>query len=338
MNLQQIGEFGFIDRIQKRFSTPDTVPLGIGDDVAAVLPSPRKLTLLTTDTLQEAVHFDRSLSSFFQVGYKSVSVNISDIAAMGGEARYFLISLGLTDRMELADLDKLYRGIAKASREAGIFLVGGNTCRSEKHFFISITLLGEIAKKEMILRSGAKVGDALYVTGTLGDASAGLALLKKKENRRTFSRLIGRYQSPQARFCEGRFLAKKGIPSAMIDISDGLTADLVRLMRQSRVGAELRLDHIPLSKSLVRYTSQCGRDPLQFALNGGEDYELLFSVPEKKVRRLEGCVKNGLIQAVRIGTIVPIKTGLVIKNSDESRTKIEPKGYDHFKRRKVDPS
>ncbi|MFQ5597861.1 MAG: thiamine-phosphate kinase [Nitrospiria bacterium] len=330
MNLQQAGEFNFIKRVQKRFPPTKGIPLGMGDDAAAVSSPAGKLTLLTTDTLVEHVHFERSFSSFAHIGYKALAVNLSDIAAMGGTPRYFLVSLGVSGQTEMSDMDQLYRGIAKGAKEAGVDLVGGNTALSENHFFLTITLVGEVSKNEVLCRSGANEGDALFVTGVLGDAAAGLSLLENKQPGAD-SKLTGRYRRPRARVSEGRLLAKARIPSAMIDISDGLTADLAHLTKQSNVGAEIGVAAIPISRSLRRYSLQTGCDPLKFALYGGEDYELLFSVPPHKISKLKKYVQNGLIQAVQIGTIVSHKKGLVLRQAGGGAQKIKPSGYDHFR-------
>ncbi len=331
MGLQGIGEFGFIEQIQKRFSHPnDLVLLGIGDDAAAFIPTPQTFSLLTTDTLVEETHFRRAYSSFEQIGYKAVAVNLSDIASMGGVPRFFLTSLGLTDDIEATDLNKLYRGIAKGSKEAKIELIGGNTVRSEGFFFITITLMGEVSREEMIRRSGAKPGDLLYVTGTLGDADAGLNLLKSGGEGKNYTKLINRHHLPKARFREGRTLGKEGIPSAMIDLSDGLVGDLKHLMTQSRVGAELMLKQIPISPSLRRYTTQKNTDPVKHALFGGEDYELLFSVPPERLEKLEALKERRLIQATRIGTILAKREGLVLREKNGSIRKLDHKGYQHF--------
>ncbi len=332
MNLRQLGEFGLIDRIQKRFPPPASTVLGIGDDAAAILPSHKQHLLLTTDTLVEGVHFDPAFSTFQEVGYKSVMVNVSDIAAMGGTPRYILISLGLTDRQTVEAIDQLYKGIEKGGREAGLDLVGGNIAFSTGPFFISPTLVGEVPKKEMLTRSGAREGDALYVTGTLGDAAAGLALLKKGIETRSFARLVRRYRAPQARWREGGLLARARIPSAMIDLSDGLSSDLGHLMKQSGLGAEIDAAQIPLSDPLRRAALQMGIDPIEYAVNGGEDYELLFSVPKSRTQKLQKMIENGLIAAHRIGTMAPRRTGLtLIDSSGRSRT-IAPGGWDHLKR------
>ncbi|MDC4224154.1 MAG: thiamine-phosphate kinase [Candidatus Manganitrophus sp.] len=298
-------------------------------------PSKKRHLLLTTDTLIEGVHFDPVFSTFQEVGYKSVMVNVSDIAAMGGAPRYILISLGLTDRQTVEAIDQLYRGIEKGSREAGLDLIGGNIAFSTGSFFISPTLVGDVSKKEMLTRSGAREGDALYVTGTLGDAAAGLALLKKGIKTPPFAPLVRRYRAPQARWREGRLLGKGRIASAMIDLSDGLSSDLGHLMRRSGLGAEIESERIPLSAPLKRAALQMGADPLEYALNGGEDYELLFSVPKRKIKRLEAFIEEGLIAARRIGRMTPPGTGLkLIDSSGRSRT-IDPGGWDHLKKGKT---
>ncbi|MBI3803774.1 MAG: thiamine-phosphate kinase [Nitrospirae bacterium] len=333
MDLRQLGEFGLIDRIQKWFPPPAaTVPLGIGDDAAAIRTDPRQYLLLTTDSQIEGVHFDLSFSSLQQVGYKSVMVNVSDIAAMGGTPRYLLISLGLTDRQSVREVDQLYRGIRKASREAGLDLLGGNIAATPGPFFLSPTLVGEVPKKEMVTRSGAREGDAIYVTGTLGEAAAGLALLKKGIEERRFTRLLGRHRTPQARWKEGRLLAQERIASAMIDLSDGLAADLRHLTDQSGVGAELEAHLLPLSARLKEVALQLGADPLEYGLAGGEDYELLFSVPIRKIKRLEALINGGLIQARRIGWTRSRRLGLKLKDSQGRTRPLAAGGWDHLRR------
>lgn len=332
MDLRQLGEFGLIDRIQKRFPPPASTVLGIGDDAAAILPSKKQHLLLTTDTLIEEVHFNPAFSTFQEVGYKSVMVNVSDIAAMGGTPRYILISLGLTGRQTVEAIDQLYKGIERASRETGLDLIGGNIAFSTGPFFISPTVVGEIPKKEMVTRAGAGEGDHLYVTGTLGDAAAGLALLKKGIDTKPFARLVRRYRAPKARWREGRLLAKARIPSAMIDLSDGLSSDLGHLMERSRLGAEIDAARIPLSAPLRRAALQIGVDSIEYALNGGEDYELLFSVPDRKLRKLEQMIKNRLISAYRIGKMAPRRTGLMLIDPSGRRRPIAPGGWDHLKK------
>lgn len=328
--MAKTGEFDFIAQIQKDFSSPhDFVSLGIGDDAAAFTASRGCLSLLTTDTLIENTHFSSAYSSFEEVGMKAVAVNLSDIAAMGGCPRSFLISLGVPAHVGLSDLKQLYRGIAKACLPSDLALIGGNTTRTSGPFFIALTLHGEVLKKQMIRRSGAKPGDALYVTGTLGDAAAGLECLQAGEIKGN-RRLIQAHKIPQARTTEGQVIAKAGIASAMIDISDGLSADLNHLMMQSRVGAELTLAQIPLSPALKRYSRQNKKSALDFALFGGEDYELLFTVPPKREKNVSQLIESGLIQVTQIGRILSKKEGLLGREPSGDRRKITARGFDHF--------
>lgn len=334
--LAKIGEFGLIKNIQKKWggTRAGVLRLGIGDDAAVLHPSPGKSLLLTTDILIEGVHCDFSFSTFFEIGYKALSVNVSDIAAMGGRPHFFLVSLGLSGQESVADVNQLYRGMARAGREMNLRLIGGNTARAGALFFVSITLLGEAGKKEVITRSGGRAGDFLYVTGALGDAAAGLEILKRGERGHRFRSLVEKQTMPKARWKEGRLLAQKQIPSAMIDLSDGLSSDLVHLADQSDLGAELQLEKIPISRALKRYAKERGADPMSYALHGGEDYELLFSVPEKKREKLERLIQKGDIAARSIGRLVEKGAGLLIKDREGQIRSLIPGGYDHLRRKR----
>jgi thiamine-monophosphate kinase len=330
-----MGETGMIRNIQRIMPKPSSrTVIGIGDDAAAIRPTPGTCLLITTDSLIEQVHFDLAFSSYFQLGRKALAVNLSDIAAMGGTPRAFLVSLGLTERQSPQNITQLYRGMRKEGES--LDLIGGNITCSTGPFSIGITLLGEAAPKEIVTRGGASVGDALYVTGTLGDAAAGLSILKSPSPPRLrikggggFRRLIQRHQTPSPRVQEGRLLAN--IASAMIDLSDGLSSDLHHLATQSGVGAVLELSHLPASNALKRYALQAGTDPIEYILHGGEDYELLFSVPERKVSRLEQLIREGCLCATRIGTIVHRRLGIIGRNTEGKRQIIRPRGYDHLK-------
>jgi thiamine-monophosphate kinase len=336
-----IGEFDLIRRIQKNANllcpNDPAVLLGIGDDSAATLSSRGNALLTTTDMLLEKTHFDLAFSSFFQIGYKALSVNLSDIAAMGGTPRFYLVSLGLTGKESVRDIDALYRGMNEASHELSIslqspcHLIGGNTARSHAGLSISITLLGEVPKKEMVTRSTATPGDFIYVTGTLGDASAGLELLKKNLRKGGFRALPHKHLMPKARVQEGRLLAKKKIPSAMIDLSDGLSSDLLHITDQSGVGAQLACATFPISETLKRYAKTMGTNWYDYALHGGEEYELLFCVPEKNRDRLEKLIHHKAIDARCIGKILPKKHGVLVTGIDGDVYKLKPSGYDHFR-------
>ncbi len=338
----EIGEFDLIRRIKKNAEsaclTDPSVLLGIGDDAAAILPSPGNVLLVTTDILLEKTHFDLAYASFFNIGYKALSVNLSDIAAMGGTPRFYLVSLGLTGKESVRDIDWIYCGMKASGDETGIRLIGGNTAHSQAGLLISITLLGEVPKKghdpcgEMVTRSGARVGDSIYVTGTLGDSAAGLETLKKRMRKGSFRALPSKHLMPKARWREGRLLAKHQIPSAMIDLSDGLSSDLAHIANQSGVGAHLVCKDIPLSVTLKRYAKSVGSNPYDYALHGGEEYELLFCVPEENREKLERLILNEAIEARCIGKIIPKRNGLLVKGIDGTTYKLKPLGYDHFKK------
>ncbi len=329
---KKMSEFGFIEQIQRQFKhTQPGSLLGIGDDAAAVLPKRGTATLLTTDTLIEGVHFNRAFSTFEQVGQKAVAVNVSDIAAMGGTPRAMLVSLGVPEITDTHDLKKLYRGISKSCKKINIDLIGGNTARTTGPFFIAVTLYGEVMKKKMVRRDGAKAGDVLYVTGFPGEAAAGLELLKQTGDRRRFSRLVRRHQVPEARWEAGQILARENLVSAMIDLSDGLAADLNHILMQSQVGAMLEEAAFPISPALRRFTKTLKKDILKLVLYGGDDYELLFSVPLAKEKKLLNCLAENQIQATRIGEILPKKQGLLLKGVSGRQGRISPLGFDHFR-------
>lgn len=304
--------------------------LGIGDDAAAIRPASDRPLLLTTDSLVEGVHFDLALCSYSDLGQKAVAVNASDIAAMGGRPTHLLVSLGLTPRQGSREVAALYRGMRLQATGVGtgVELIGGNLSASPTTFWVSITMLGEVGQGTMLTRSGAKAGDRLYVTGTLGDAAAGLFLLKREQGR-GYPSLVRRWRTPEARLVEGQILATEGIASAMMDISDGLSTDLLRLAERSGVGVELEVAQIPLSPTLRRFTRQTKTDPYRYALHGGEDYELLFAVPEDRQKRMETLIRRKKITATPIGRCLNKKRGCMARIGDDL-SPLLPQGYDHF--------
>ncbi len=319
MLLSETGEFGLIKKLRTRCSgNPKDVPVGIGDDAAAVRIK-KDTAIVTSDMLIEGVHFDLAFTTFFQLGYKFLAVNASDIFAMGGKPEYFLVSLGIPGSFNTTHIEKLYEGLIKISNKHGISIVGGDTCRSKSGLVLSGTLIGTASK--IIKRSGAKAGDGIYVTGTLGDSAMGLQLLKKR-NRKAIkfssaspaSRLMKKHLMP-----EPVPLKKTSGVTSMLDISDGLLIDLNHICEESKVGAVIYKDKIPVSRELVKTAKKAGLDPLQFSLKGGEDYELLFTASPKHKTN-----------AYRIGEI--IKKGRYIEDKNGKRTAFKAEGYEHFKR------
>src|SRR5579863_750820 len=334
MKVSSLGEFGLIARIRKRDTSrrfqSRSVILGIGDDAAVFRPTPGFDLLLTTDLLLEGVHFPRAGVSLRDIGYKAIAVNVSDIAAMGGIPRAYLVSLALPGDFPVRDLEQLYAGMRSGARESEIALLGGNTSSSAR-LFINLTLVGEVERRRQITRAGARAGDLLLVTGTLGDSASGCDLLRHAGRRRSHSPrhsfLIRRHLRPTARWREGRLLLK--VASAMIDLSDGLSSDLTHLCDASGVGVELGASLLPISRPLRALCRLARKDPLLYALDGGEDYELLFTVPERRIERLYHLVRRGLLRVAPIGKILPKREGRGIIGP-RGRVPLRPKGYRHF--------
>lgn len=330
MRLREIGEFGLIERIRKATPKGRGVRLGIGDDAAWVEWRKNSL-LITSDLLIEGVHFDLKWTSFYSLGHKTLAVNLSDLAAMGGNPAYLILSLGIPVDFKAEDVEEFYRGIRVLASQSGVALVGGDTSASRR-FFISATLVG-YAPHGAITRGGGKVGDDLYVTGTLGDSALGLELLKEKKDgtkRDGVAYLLSRHRFPTARLKAGALLAREKLAKAMIDLSDGLLQDLGHLCRASGIGAVVWQEALPLSRA---YRSWAGRKGTLYALTGGEDYELLFCLRRRDRARLEKIKKRLGVPITRIGRCVPSKEGIKVINRKGEPLSISVTGYDHFKNR-----
>lgn len=315
MRLSELGEFNLIGRLRSSLiSTSSEVLMGIGDDAAAIKVS-GNIILITSDMLLEGVHFDLSFTTFYQLGCKALAVNLSDIFAMGGKPRYFLIDIGIPESYTLKDVDELYAGIKSLARKFAIDVVGGDTCASKHGLVLSGTLIGETER--IITRSGAKPKDGIFVAGTLGDSAMGLMLLKKLGRRISINEsersLIMRHLMP-----EPRTLKETHKITSMIDISDGLLIDLTHICDESNVGARIYVDKIPLSRALTSTAKKLGMNPMDFALRGGEDYVMLFTAPPD--------IKT---KAFRIGEIIP--KGRFLVDVSGRKRHFKPEGYEHFK-------
>jgi thiamine-monophosphate kinase len=309
--VKPIGEFDLIARLSAHLPTSSRTILGVGDDCAVVAPT-RNPQLITIDSMIEGVHFRRNWSSPEALGARALTVNLSDVAAMGGVPTFCVINLAVSPGLEYQFFDRLYDGLRAAAREAKVDIVGGNITRGEQ-LAITVALIGE-TRGGVMRRDQARVGDAIYVTGTVGDAGAGLRLLEGSLKARGWARefLIGRLLAPSARLAAGLKLARLRPPPAAIDISDGLWQDLGHILAASRVGAEIDAEAVPLSPA---YRAVVGSAP-GLALSGGDDYELLFctSAPVSAAalaRRLR-------VSVTRIGTIVK-RRGARLLNGEVSR-------------------
>jgi thiamine-monophosphate kinase len=345
MKLSDLGEFGLIEKIRKSsVRSSSSVLIGIGDDAAALKLSAAAVLLATTDLLLEGVHFDLRYTDFYSLGWKSAAVNLSDIAAMGGVPRHCLTSLGLPPSVSVEQVSDYYRGLNALLRAHRTVLAGGDTCASRQGMTASVVMLGETKKKQLITRSGARQGDRIFVTGSLGDSAAGLELLKAgfrvrgpgarrksiksaiRTSQSAIRNLIRRHLRPVPRVEWGRTLALSNCANAMIDISDGLSSDLSHVCEQSRVGAVVHAEKIPLSPSLRSTESRLDAPALHYALSGGEDYELLFTVPPAKMKKLLSLD----IVATEIGVITGDPELLITREGTVKP--LRPTGYNHFAR------
>ncbi|HEY6011156.1 MAG TPA: thiamine-phosphate kinase, partial [Nitrospirota bacterium] len=310
-----------------------TGTIGIGDDAAVIRVSPDKRLLVTTDLLIEGVHFDLTYTDFYSLGWKSAAVNLSDIAAMGGIPRYCLTAIGISPSISVEQIADFYRGFNALLKKYSTALVGGDTCSSRKGFLVSVTALGEAEPLRLITRDNARPGDRVFVTGTLGDSAAGLEILKSRvkgqgaRGKGVAKQLRDRHLRPMPRMEWGRKIARSGCANAMIDISDGLSSDLGHICEQSGVGAKIRLGDIPISRSLKLSAEQLKKPLLHYALSGGEDYELLFTVPEARLKRFVSLK----IPATEIGMITRGRK-LLMGDTEGSKKPLQPEGYDHFAR------
>jgi len=298
MGLKEIGEFGFIRRVtQGCLVRPDGVLKGIGDDAAAFRTAEGRITLLTTDLLVERVHFIRDRISGFDLGYKSLAVNLSDIAAMGGTPREAFVSIAIPEEVPLDYLDHLYDGMKSLAQAFSVNILGGDTTGSRRDLVINVAVTGEVPEAEILFRHTARTGDIVFITGPLGDSRAGLHLiLQEAAPESPMDRgLIEAHLRPRPHIREGRFLAGAGGVHAAIDVSDGLSSDLGHIAEASGLGVLLSAAKIPFSDHLPAFCKRFGFDPVDFALAGGEDYVLVCTVDParaedlaKEYRRLFG--------------------------------------------------
>lgn len=328
-----LGEFGLIDRIAAHVVGSENVVTGIGDDAAVTILSPGMQLLTSTDMLLEDVHFRRSWHDPYRLGRKSLAVSISDIAAMGGIPRWALLSLSLPAELPLDFIDAFTRGFLDMAAEHTVTLVGGDTCASRAGLVVSVTIMGEQLPARIIRRSGARAGDEIWVTGTLGDAALALALLEKGEmsvcqaGEKTY--LESRLLDPLPRRAAACVLADSGLVSAMIDVSDGLLADFGHISRMSGVGGVLHLERLPTSAAFQTVSSRFPVFPHHLALSGGEDYELAFTAPTENHEKITDLMKNCGIEVSPVG-IVTNSPDITVLTSDGTPFTAQLPGFSHF--------
>jgi thiamine-monophosphate kinase len=333
--IASLGEFGLIDHLTKNNETKNASTIvSIGDD-AAVIDNFGKQTVITTDMLVEGIHFDLMYTPLKHLGYKSVIANLSDIYAMNATPTHITLSIAFSSRFSVEALDEFYEGVYAACEKYGVDLIGGDTTSSQKGFIISITAIGEVTPDKYVKRSTAQKGDLLCVSGFLGGAFLGLTILEREKKvyaetgvqpdleNQTY--IVGRLLKPEARKDIVEFLSDMEItPTAMIDVSDGLSSEILHICKQSNVGCVLYEEKIPIHEDARQYAYKLELDPTVCALSGGEDYELLFTMAQTDYEKL---LLNEQISV--IGYMTDAEEGANIITRGGNKHSIKAQGWNH---------
>jgi len=331
-NFKSLGEFGFIDQIATH-PNPDRILCGIGDDCAVIAQSETQVRLVTTDMMVENIHFFTDTPPE-GLGHKLLAVNLSDIAAMGGTPTDAVISLAVPSDHDAGYLERLYNGLYACADRFDVALVGGDTTRSNNQLVLNISLTGVMHPNQVCYRSGAQIGDLIYVSGTLGDSAGGLGLVRDpiEMSQTDRTHLLRQFHRPEPRLLLGQTLALTGAVTAMMDVSDGVASDLRHICKRSNVSATLQAAAIPLSDPFIRYCEQTQTDPIALALSGGEDYELLFTITPNRATEIEKRVQSQELPPITcIGHITAPNQELTIAHKEGSQSPLNFKGFDHFK-------
>ncbi|WP_371380543.1 thiamine-phosphate kinase [Sporomusa aerivorans] len=335
--LNKLGEFGLIDLI-KEGTIHDTgsVVVGIGDDSAVLLPTPRQLQLLTTDMLVESVHFDLATTTPWQLGYKAIAVNLSDIAAMGGIPRHAVISVALPQSTPAEFVVNLYKGMKEICREYGVNIVGGDTVSSPQGIVINVTVAGEVEPANLVRRSGAQPGDIVAVTGWLGNSAAGLELLNVNDwEEFDFAwPLVTSHLTPQPQVKLGQLVAAAGATS-MDDISDGLASEAHEIAKASNVGIKVYAEQIPLAPELKEAAQVLRKPVLEYALYGGEDFQLVFTMESSNFAALLAAYPD--LPLAKVGEVVDASQGVSLVDKTGYAEALEARGYNHFREAEEPP-
>lgn len=333
MRLDEIGEFGLIERIKGRKAAHDQdVIIGIGDD-CAILRRGLVLEVLTTDCLVKGTHYQDEWLTMKDVGWKALAVNVSDIAAVGGTPKHALVTLFLPDELTTGDIDDLYDGLDECGNAFAVSIVGGDIVKIQGPFAISITLSGTCERDEVVLRSGARPDDIIVVTGSLGEAALGLRCLRDQVlcvDGGSLCDCVRKFQRPTPRFKESRAIVEALRPSSMIDVSDGLLSDMRHLLEASKVGAVLEADAIPVSPGVQEFFGGEEEEALSWAISGGEEYELLFTMASRFEGKLAELSEKLGTKLTRIGKITSKSYGVKLAGPGGEKD-LRQGGFDHFK-------
>jgi thiamine-monophosphate kinase len=336
--LSKLGEFGIIDKLTEGFvNRQESTAFGIGDDAAVLYRNEEEFTLVSTDMLVEGVHFNLMYTPFRHLGYKSVVVNLSDICAMNGTPEHITVSIAVSNRFPLEALEELYDGIRAACEIYNVDLVGGDTTSSLSGLVISVTAVGVVKQSEVVYRSGASSNDLIVVTGDLGGAYMGLQVLEReKEVFRANPEIqpdldgadyiVGRQLKPEARRDVIGYLRELGVvPTSMIDISDGLASEIMHLCKSSGTGAMIYNAKLPIDAATSTAAIDFNIDPVTCVLNGGEDYELLFTIGQQDYDKIKGNPHMTVI-----GYMTEASQGKYLVDSNDSLVELKAQGWNHF--------
>jgi thiamine-monophosphate kinase len=329
-------EFDLIDLIRRKHQILNRdIIAGIGDDAAVFAIDQTRAGLLTIDTLVDKIHFDLSYTSFVDLGHKALAANLSDIAAMGGKPVLAVVSITIPRGITIEDVEKIYAGMGRRAKKYGVAICGGDTVAG-RELSLTMAVYGEGRKNNIGLRSGAKAGDAVLVTGSLGGAQAGLEILKSKTNpsttlraRNQNTKLFKKHLRPEPRVKEAQLLASKFKLNGMIDISDGLASELHHLARESRVGVVIDQGALPVADEAIAVAHILKNDPIEYCLYGGEEYELLFTLPVKKAVEARIILSRAGTPCSIIGQVVK-GSGVRMLGRDLKPVTMPDRGYRHF--------
>jgi thiamine-monophosphate kinase len=335
-------EAELIARIRRRLAAPPPwLLVGIGDDAAVVEPERNRAEVLSVDCLVDGVHFDRTFVPAEAIGHRAMAVNLSDLAAMGAAPRLALLSLALPASLPIADFDAIIGGAADLASQYRLHVVGGNLTRTPGPLTIDVTVAGSVKPRQVLRRSGARAGDELYVSGSIGAAAAGLQILEQRRRLSTTqdmedteeesSSVVKRYLRPEPRVRLGALLSRNRVASACIDLSDGLADGVRQIAEAGGVGASIDAGAVPIEDRARAWFAARGQDPIDAALTGGDDYELLFAVRPRLRRRLAAVVRQAGVPVTRIGVCTEGRELAVTRVADGVRTDSPlPAGYGHF--------
>ena len=332
-----IGEFELIAKIASMSKASAAVnrglAVGIGDDAAVIRSESGDYSVITTDMLVEGVHFDLQYFTFYEIGWRAVAANLSDVAAMGGKPIYIVVAIAIPQKVEAVNIEALYAGMNALCKQFDVVIIGGDTTFSLGGLTVSITALGTVLPEHLKKRSAAMVGDSILLTGTPGDSKAGLQALRSQDGQliKACASAVRKHLTPLPRVAESAFLVSSFPLNAMIDVSDGVASELNHICKQSKVGAVIYQNKLPVSAQAKIVAAELTQKSDDYFLNGGEDSELLFTAP--KTRANDICLQFSQrfeLEITEIGTILPAEQGIWLEHDNGQRTECAATGWNHF--------